>query len=131
MMKRRAVIGGLIAAGIPNPSSALSPAFMVFFDADSVELSAPAWRTITQASFDYRATPRKIVITGHAAVAEHDTMALSLRRAGAVMQGMMKMGCPPDAIRMVGRGDTWPLIPGDKGAREMQNRRVEIVPLVS
>ena len=104
---------------------------MVFFDPDSVELSVPDWRTITQASFDYRSAPRKIVVTGHAALAEHDRMALSLRRAGTVMQGLMKTGCPPDAITMLGYGDGRPLIPGDKGAQEMQNRRVEIVLLVS
>jgi outer membrane protein OmpA-like peptidoglycan-associated protein len=127
-MKRRAMIAGLVVAAVPAPLLALSPAFMVFFDDNSIELSVPGWRTIMQACGVYKAAPqKKIVITGHSALGEQDRMTLSLRRARAVMSGMTQRGCPSDAITMIGYGDGRPLIPGDKGAREMQNRRVEIV----
>ena len=102
---------------------------MVFFDWDRSNLSAQALNTIKQA-----ATP-----TGPRA-GSHDrhrprrqvgpdqyNMALSLRRANAVKDALVREGVPATAIAVVGRGESMPLVQTADGVREPQNRRVEIV----
>jgi hypothetical protein len=54
-------------------------------------------------------------------------MALSLRRANAVKNEMVRQGVPADAIAVVGKGETQLLVPTGDNVREPQNRRVEIV----
>jgi outer membrane protein OmpA-like peptidoglycan-associated protein len=54
-------------------------------------------------------------------------MALSLRRANAVKEQLVREGIPVEQIVVVGRGETQPLVPTPDGVRESQNRRVEIV----
>jgi outer membrane protein OmpA-like peptidoglycan-associated protein len=52
---------------------------------------------------------------------------LSLRRANAVGQQLVRDGVPENAIVITALGDTQPLVPTAAGVREPQNRRVEIV----
>jgi outer membrane protein OmpA-like peptidoglycan-associated protein len=52
---------------------------------------------------------------------------LSLRRANAVKNALVREGIPPDQIAVVGRGESQNLVPTQDGVREAQNRRVEIV----
>jgi outer membrane protein OmpA-like peptidoglycan-associated protein len=54
-------------------------------------------------------------------------MALSLRRANAVKDSLVREGVPASAITVIGRGESNPLVPTGDGVREPQNRRVEIV----
>jgi outer membrane protein OmpA-like peptidoglycan-associated protein len=54
-------------------------------------------------------------------------MALSLRRANAVKDALVRNGVPATAIAVVGRGEQGLLVPTADGVREPQNRRVEIV----
>jgi OmpA-OmpF porin, OOP family len=104
--------------------------FMVFFDWDRSNLSAQALNTIKQAAGAYKTKgSARITATGHADKSgpENYNMALSLRRANAVKDALVREGVPATAISVVGRGESQPLVPTADGVREPQNRRVEIV----
>jgi outer membrane protein OmpA-like peptidoglycan-associated protein len=68
-------------------------------------------------------------VTGHADRSGSDAynMALSLRRANAVKDQLVREGIAANQIVVVGRGESQPLVPTADGVREPQNRRVEIV----
>jgi hypothetical protein len=70
-----------------------------------------------------------VTATGHAdrSGPEGYNMALSLRRANAVKNSLVRNGVPAASIAVVGRGESQPLVPTADGVREPQNRRVEIV----
>jgi len=104
--------------------------FMVFFDWDRSNLSAQALNTIKQAANAFKTKGNaRITATGHAdrSGPENYNMALSLRRANAVKDALVREGVPATAIAVVGRGESQPLVPTADGVREPQNRRVEIV----
>ena len=119
-----------VAPPPPAPPPAQTNSFMVFFDWDRSNLSQQALATIKQAAdaFKTRGSAR-IVATGHADKSgpENYNMALSLRRANAVKDALVREGVPATAISVVGRGESQPLVPTADGVREPQNRRVEIV----
>ncbi|MBN9087586.1 MAG: OmpA family protein [Reyranella sp.] len=112
----------------PQPAQATS--FMVFFDWDRYNLSPQAESTIGQAAAAFKQTgAARVVATGHAdrSGPENYNMALSLRRANAVKDSLVRNGVPAGAIQVIGKGETQPLVPTADGVREPQNRRVEIV----
>jgi hypothetical protein len=114
----------------PPPQAAQATSFMVFFDWDRSDLSGQAQSTIQQASNAFKSTgAARITATGHAdrSGPENYNMALSLRRANAVKDALVRNGVPAGAISVVGRGESQPLVPTADGVREPQNRRVEIV----
>jgi len=115
----------------PPPTPAVSPpSFMVFFDWDRSNLSAQALNTIKQAAAAFKTKGNaRITATGHTDTSgpENYNMALSLRRANAVKDALVREGVPAMAIAVVGRGESQPLVPTGDGVREPQNRRVEIV----
>ena len=120
------------AAAPPPPTAAAvaPPSFMVFFDWDRSNLSAQALNTIKQAANQFKAKGNaRITATGHAdrSGPENYNMALSLRRANAVKDALVREGVPATAIAVIGRGESQPLVPTADGVREPQNRRVEIV----
>jgi outer membrane protein OmpA-like peptidoglycan-associated protein len=107
-----------------------STSFMVFFDWDRSNLSQQALNTIKQAADAYKTKgSARITATGHTDKSgpENYNMALSLRRANAVKDALVRDGVPATAISVVGRGESQPLVPTADGVREPQNRRVEIV----
>jgi hypothetical protein len=114
----------------PPPPVAAPPSFMVFFDWDRSNLSQQAIQTIGQAAaaFKTRGSAR-ITATGHTDTSgpESYNMALSLRRANSVKNELVRQGVPADAIAVIGRGESNPLVATGDGVREPQNRRVEIV----
>jgi len=125
--------GGQEAAPIaapPPPPPPAPPSFMVFFDWDRSDLSPQARQTIGQAaqSFKQKGNAR-VTATGHADRSGPDAynMALSLRRANAVKDELVRQGVPANAIVVTGRGESMPLVQTADGVREPQNRRVEIV----
>jgi outer membrane protein OmpA-like peptidoglycan-associated protein len=53
-------------------------------------------------------------------------MALSLRRANAVKDALVRNGVPAQVVAVIGRGEAGLLVQTGDGVREPQNRRVEI-----
>ena len=119
-----------VAPPPPPPPMVAPPSFMVFFDWDRSNLSQQALNTIKQAAdaFKTRGNAR-ITATGHTDTSgpEAYNMALSLRRANAVKDALVREGVPAQAISVVGRGEQGLLVQTGDGVREPQNRRVEIV----
>jgi outer membrane protein OmpA-like peptidoglycan-associated protein len=114
----------------PPPPAPQAASFMVFFDWDRSNLSAQALNTIRQAAGAFKAKgSARIVATGHTDTSGPDNynMALSLRRANAVKDALVREGVPAAAIAVIGRGESQLLVQTGDGVREPQNRRVEIV----
>jgi OOP family OmpA-OmpF porin len=114
----------------PPPPAVAPPSFMVFFDWDKSNLSSQALATIKQASDAFKTKGNaRITATGHTDTSgpEAYNMALSLRRANAVKDALVRNGVPAQAITVIGKGETGLLVPTADGVREPQNRRVEIV----
>jgi outer membrane protein OmpA-like peptidoglycan-associated protein/opacity protein-like surface antigen len=136
-----------VAAPAPTPAAAavppaLPPAptgrgvpelpvlYRVFFDWDKADITSESARTLQEAANTAKAVPvTRIVATGHAdrSGTERYNMALSLRRASAVKAMLIRDGVPENQIVILGRGERENLVPTPDGAREMLNRRVEIV----
>jgi len=123
--------GAPMAAPPPPPAQmAAPPSFMVFFDWDRSNLSQQALNTIKQAAGAFKSKGNaRITATGHTDTSgpEAYNMALSLRRANAVKDALVREGVPAQAISVVGRGEQGLLVQTGDGVREPQNRRVEIV----
>ncbi|MFZ5784775.1 MAG: OmpA family protein, partial [Pseudomonadota bacterium] len=123
--------GGPTAAPPPPPAPAVAPpSFMVFFDWDRSNLSQQALNTIKQAAAAYKTKGQaRITATGHTDTSgpEAYNMALSLRRANAVKDALVRDGVPAQAITVIGMGEKGLLVQTGDGVREPQNRRVEIV----
>jgi outer membrane protein OmpA-like peptidoglycan-associated protein len=118
------------AAPPPPPPQPQATSFMVFFDWDRSNLSQQALATIGQAAQAFKTKgSARITATGHTDTSgpENYNMALSLRRANAVKDALVRNGVPATAIAVVGRGEQGLLVPTPDGVREPQNRRVEIV----
>ena len=107
-----------------------APSFMVFFEWDKSDLNAASLETIAKAAAAYRAKGgAQVKATGHTDTSGPDVynMALSLRRANAVKDALVRDGVPERDISVVGVGESQPLVKTADGVREAQNRRVEIV----
>ena len=123
--------GAPAPAPMPPPAPAVAPpSYMVFFDWDRSNLSAQALNTIKQAADAFKAKGNaRITATGHTDTSgsEQYNMALSLRRANAVKDALVREGVPATAIAVIGRGEQGLLVQTGPNVREPQNRRVEIV----
>ena len=116
----------------PTPQAApvAPPSFMVFFDWDRANLSDQALTTIRQAANAYKQKGNaRVTATGHTDTSgtEAYNMALSLRRANAVKDALVRDGVPATNISVLGRGEQGLLVQTGPNVREPQNRRVEIV----
>jgi outer membrane protein OmpA-like peptidoglycan-associated protein len=107
-----------------------APSFMVFFDWDKSNLDAEALAAVQRAADAYRTKGgAQLTATGHTDTSgpENYNLALSLRRANAVRDQLIKDGVKPEDISVVGKGKAQPLVQTGDNVRERQNRRVEIV----
>jgi outer membrane protein OmpA-like peptidoglycan-associated protein len=119
-----------VAPPPPPPPSVAPPSFMVFFDWDRSNLSQQALTTIQQAANAFKTKGNaRITATGHTDTSgpESYNMALSLRRANAVKDALVRDDVPAQAISVVGMGEKGLLVQTGDNVREPQNRRVEIV----
>lgn len=104
--------------------------FTVFFDFDKSDITTDAQRVLTEAANSAKTGAfTRITATGHTDTmgTPRYNMALSIRRANAVRDALVREGIPSSAIVVVGRGETQLLVPTQDQTREPRNRRVEIV----
>lgn len=112
------------------PAAATARSFMVFFDWNSSAITPEATAIIQDAAQSSMTLGvSRIELTGHAdrSGSPGYNQSLSLRRAEAVKAQLVSLGLDPSEIVTVGKGESAPLVPTPDGAREPQNRRVEIV----
>jgi len=106
------------------------PRFLVFFDRDSFNLSENALSTVAQVVAVYKTKDgTRISSIGYADKwgSEDYNIVLSIRRANAIKQVLLREGVPEKEISVVGRGTAMPLAEAADGRREQQNRCVEIL----
>lgn len=119
--------------GVPTPG--VKP-FIVEFAFGSADLTDEGRKTIQQVVNAYRAAPgKKIRIVGHAssktadmAVGDHmlANFEMSLKRATAVSDELMKLGVDPGAVVVEAVGDRQPLYYEAMPTGEAGNRRAEV-----
>ena len=128
-----AVAAALLLAACQKPSPPAEPPvrnFLVFFDFDKSTLTPRAMDIVKEAANVAKSGHNaRVTCTGQTDTAGPPSynMALSLRRANAVKDALVRNGVPATAIAVVGRGEQGLLVPTPDGVREPQNRRVEIV----
>lgn len=120
----------------PAPAPAPAPApeivrdYLLFFDFDSASLNDDA-RAIIRAAAEAsrKGAVSFIEATGHAdrAGTSRYNLDLSERRADAVRAELDRLGVSADRIVTRYRGEQDPLVQTTDGAREPQNRRVELI----
>jgi len=126
----------LVGACADEPPPAAPPPpppvrnFLVFFDFDKSTLTPRAMDIVKEAARVAKAgQSAKVTCTGHTDTVgpARYNMALSLRRANAVKDTLVREGVPAQAITVIGKGESQLLVPTGDNVREPQNRRVEIV----
>ena len=119
-----AVRRGCAAAAAAAAAVVAPPSFMVFFDWDRSNLSQQALTTIQQAADAFKTKGNaRITATGHTDTSgpESYNMALSLRRANAVKDALVRDGVPAQAITVIGKGEKQPA--GARPATTSASRR--------
>jgi len=122
----------------PPPSPVTAPApmvqsarsYLVFFDWDKATLTDRAQQIIRDAADNSTHVQyTRIDVNGYTDTSgtPQYNMELSIRRAEAVKNELIKDGVPSTTITTRGFGETHLLVPTGSGVREPQNRRVEIV----
>jgi OmpA-OmpF porin, OOP family len=118
----------------PPPGPAAAPAlartYLVFFDWDRADLTARAREIIAEAAQNARRVQStRIEVAGHAdrSGSPQYNQRLSQRRADAVAAELVSRGIDRSEVVVTAFGESRPLVQTADGAREPQNRRVEIV----
>ena len=105
------------------------PDFLVFFDWDRANLRADAARILDQvvSAISALGSPKVSLIGNTDTTGPADyNMRLSVRRADAVRDYLMRRGVSSASISATGRGETDLRVPTPDNVREEENRRVEI-----
>jgi len=112
------------------PPVAESRTYLVFFDWDRAELTARARQIVAEAAAaSTHVNTTRIDVKGYtdlSGTAAYN-QGLSVRRAKSVEAELVRDGVAASEIAIHGYGESNPLVPTAPGAREPQNRRVEIV----
>ena len=106
-----------------------APAYIVFFDLDSAEVTAEAAAILDQVISDpARPRWRRITLAGHAdrLGSSRYNRGQSAERVEAVRRYLVAAGLPAALITSVAFGENRGLVGTPDGAIEPQNRRVEI-----
>jgi outer membrane protein OmpA-like peptidoglycan-associated protein len=123
----------------PAPVPAAEPApppppppqvFLVFFDWDRADITPAGMDVLRQAANAYKTGGSvRIQVTGYTDLSGSAgyNQRLSVRRANNVANALANLGVPRSDMAVAGRGENDPRVPTPPGAREPQNRRVEIV----
>jgi len=119
---------------VPTPVAASSQQavrnYLVFFDWDRAGLTDRAQQIVAEAAAaSSRVQVTRIEVAGHADRSGPDryNLALSIRRARAVADELVRQGVPRGSITTQGFGERRPLVQTADGVHEPHNRRVEIV----
>lgn len=107
-----------------------SKAWMVFFDTNSTALSQQSATTVSEAASVAKSMPNaRVAVTGFTDTdgSPAYNQQLSLRRADAVKNALMKNGIAPQAITVNGAGEGGLLIETPDQTKNEKNRRVQIV----
>lgn len=121
------------APAAPTPVAAVEQAtrtYLVFFDWDRANLTSRARQIVAEAaSAAGRVQVTRIEVAGHADRSGSDryNMGLSIRRARAVADELVRNGVTRESITTRGFGEGQPLVRTADGVRDAHNRRVEIV----
>ncbi|TMJ33138.1 MAG: OmpA family protein [Alphaproteobacteria bacterium] len=123
----------LQSASLTTPPPAAPPpirGWMVFFETNSTALSEQANMTVRAAADVARASASsKVEVSGftdtEGSVAVNQ--ALSVRRATAVRDALVRSGVPAQSVRLIGAGETGLLVPTPDQTRYPSNRRAMIV----
>jgi len=105
------------------------PAYRVFFDLDSAEITTDGAAILDQAVSSYRQLGTvRLVLAGHAdrSGSERHNRDLSGRRAAAVRDYLLGAGVAPSSVEIEAHGERQGLVATPDGTVEPQNRRVEI-----
>ena len=118
------------AAPPPPPAAQIPRRYLVFFDFDKATLTDDARAIVRSAAQAARQTGVvRLEVTGHTDRSGSDryNATLSLRRAEAIKAELVRNGVNEREIAVLSKGESEPLVRTPDGAREPQNRRVEIV----
>lgn len=118
------------AAPKPPPPAPITRNFIVFFNFDKAALTSTARGIIRAATAEARKRRGvRLVLTGHTDRAGRTgyNQRLSMRRAVAVRNELVRLGIARNQIGVSAKGESAPLVSTADGVREAQNRRVEIV----
>lgn len=112
----------------PAPAATAPEPFLVFFDFDRATITPESARVIREAAQrakDSGAVAIQVIgYTDRSGPAAYN-MRLSVRRANAVKDELVRNGIAAGEISVEGRGESDPLVPTADGVREPQNRRAE------
>ncbi|HKU99076.1 MAG TPA: OmpA family protein [Vineibacter sp.] len=113
-----------------QPHADEPPRYVVFFDMGKATITPRGVATIREAAAAARKPEVKAVeVSGYTdrAGTDRSNEALSLRRARAVRDLLVRQGVPEAIIAIQGLGETKPFMSTEDGANAPENRRVEIV----
>lgn len=101
----------------------------VYFGSGSASVNAESQATLDQAARLFReGSPIVMIVAGGADTvgAPDSNLALSIRRAEAVVDGLVARGIPAERLQLVGRGNSELAVDTDAGVDSRENRIVEI-----
>jgi len=105
-------------------------AWMVFFDTNSTALSQQANTTVGEAATVAKSMPNaKVVVTGFTDTdgSPAYNKALSMRRATAVKNALVRSGVTAQSVAVSGQGEEGLLVQTGDQTKNENNRRVQIV----